>query len=83
MLHCFRVQVPGRSAPEGEFEIYEAFSSQLRSFGCHVGETLPMDLVTPVGSFTLKVGPRIVISPDFAVSNAQLRSKFPEVRRTW
>jgi UDP-sugar pyrophosphorylase len=69
--------VPGRSAAEGELEFYEAAARQLRAIGCAVAEPEPFTLATAVGDLPLKVGPRIVFSADFAVTNAQLKERFP------
>jgi UDP-sugar pyrophosphorylase len=65
--------VPGRSAPEGEFEYYAAACRQLAA----VGVPIPPPGTFRVLGFELADPPHVVLHPDFAVSFAALKAKFP------
>ncbi|KAA0172079.1 hypothetical protein FNF28_00396 [Cafeteria roenbergensis] len=67
----------GRSAAEGEMEMYESAARQMRALGCAVAKPVPVSLATEVGELKLAVGPQIVLAPSFAVSAADLRARFP------
>ncbi len=65
--------VPGRSAIEGEVEFYAAACRQLAA----AGVALPPPGLLKAQGFELPVTPVVVFHPNFAVSFAAFRSKFP------
>ncbi len=65
--------VPGRSACEGEIEFYTAACRQLTA----VGVPLPPTRVFEALGFDLPDPPHVVFHPNFAVSFAAFRGKFP------
>jgi UDP-sugar pyrophosphorylase len=70
------IGVPGRSAPEGEFDVYDIFARQMRLRGCNVAPSAPMTLATEFGELALNVGPRLVFSPRTSCRAAELAGRF-------
>ena len=75
-LAKFQQGVPGRSALEGEVEFYGAHCRQLEA----AGVALPPPGVLRAQGFELPISPRVVFHPNFAVSFAAFKAKFPEPR---
>ena len=72
-LAKFQQGVPGRSAIEGEVEFYAAACRQLAA----AGVALPPPGVLAAQGFELPLTPLVVFHPNFAVSFAAFRAKFP------
>lgn len=68
-----RAGVPGRSAVEGEVEFYAAEARKLAAAGVALPPPEPFSAL----GFDLLCGPKVVTHPNFAVSFANFKSKFP------
>ena len=72
-LAKYKQGVPGRSAVEGEVEFYAAHCRQLAA----AGVALPPAGELAAQGFALPLSPMVVFHPNFAVSFAAFRAKFP------